>query len=153
MLTTLRSHDQYNTTIYGMNDRYRGVFGRRDVVFMNKDDLSARGLTEGDKIDIIAALYPNESPSASKTVRGFTVVTYDIPKGSVAGYYPEMNSVIALGHYDRKSGTPAYKGCRSRCAAPSDHTGKAFHPDWPAAGDSGDGSHEKIPARRIAGRA
>ncbi|WFR95150.1 FdhF/YdeP family oxidoreductase [Rhizobium tumorigenes] len=110
VLTTLRSHDQYNTTIYGMDDRYRGVFGRRDVVFMNKDDLSARGLTEGDKIDIVAAPYPNESPSASKTVRGFTVVTYDIPKGSVAGYYPEMNSVIALGHYDRKSGTPAYKG-------------------------------------------
>ncbi|MET1117171.1 MAG: FdhF/YdeP family oxidoreductase, partial [Comamonas sp.] len=78
-LMTMRSHDQYNTTIYGMDDRYRGVFGRRDVVFMNKDDLAARGLAEGDKIDIIAAKYPNECPAAEKTVRGFTVITYDIP--------------------------------------------------------------------------
>ena len=105
VLTTLRSHDQYNTTIYGLDDRYRGVFGRRDVIFMNRLDLEARGLADGDLIDI-------ESISASnaRTVSGFTAVAYDIPAGSVAGYYPEMNKVIALADYDRKSGTPAYKG-------------------------------------------
>jgi len=106
VLTTLRSHDQYNTTVYGLDDRYRGVFGRRDVIFMNAADLSARGLNDGDKIDIHAVI--SEGPDRS--VRGYTAVTYDIPVGSVGGYYPEMNAVVALSHYDQRSGTPAYKG-------------------------------------------
>ncbi|MDR7144819.1 FdhF/YdeP family oxidoreductase [Rhizobium sp. BE258] len=105
VLTTLRSHDQYNTTIYGLDDRYRGVFGRRDVIFMNRKDLEMRGLADGDLIDIEAI-----SETGGRTVAGFTAVAYDIPPGSVAGYYPEMNKVIALADYDRKSGTPAYKG-------------------------------------------
>jgi anaerobic selenocysteine-containing dehydrogenase len=106
VLTTLRSHDQYNTTVYGLDDRYRGVFGRRDVIFISAADLSARGLQEGDKIDVLAMT--TEGPERS--VRGYTAVQYDIPTGSVAGYYPEMNAVVALNDYDRKSGTPAYKG-------------------------------------------
>ncbi|MBX5167814.1 MULTISPECIES: FdhF/YdeP family oxidoreductase [unclassified Rhizobium] len=105
VLTTLRSHDQYNTTIYSLDDRYRGVFGRRDIIFMNSKDLSARGLADGDRVDIESV-----GETASKSVKGFTAVAYDIPAGSVAGYYPEMNRVIALADYDRKSGTPAYKG-------------------------------------------
>jgi molybdopterin-dependent oxidoreductase alpha subunit len=104
MLTTIRSHDQYNTTVYGLDDRYRGVFGRRDVVFMNKTDLSDRGLRDGDLIDLTATL-----SSEPRRARKFTVVEYNIPKGSVAGYYPELNVVISLGHYDRLSGTPSYK--------------------------------------------
>lgn len=104
MLTTIRSHDQYNTTVYGLDDRYRGVFGRRDVVFMNKTDLSDRGLRDGDLIDLTATL-----SSEPRRARKFTVVEYNIPKGSVAGYYPELNVVITLGHYDRLSGTPSYK--------------------------------------------
>ena len=104
VLTTLRSHDQYNTTIYGLDDRYRGVFGRRDVIFMNRQDLAARGLSDGDRIDV-----QGDAPSG-KTVKGFTAVAYDIPAGSVAGYYPEMNRIIALADYDHRSGTPAYKG-------------------------------------------
>ncbi|MBB3979725.1 molybdopterin-dependent oxidoreductase alpha subunit [Rhizobium azooxidifex] len=104
MLTTIRSHDQYNTTVYGLDDRYRGVFGRRDVVFMNKTDLDDRGLRDGDLIDLTATL-SSEPRKASK----FTVVEYNIPKGSVAGYYPELNVVITLEHYDRLSGTPSYK--------------------------------------------
>jgi molybdopterin-dependent oxidoreductase alpha subunit len=106
VLTTLRSHDQYNTTVYGLDDRYRGVFGRRDVIFMNASDLAERGLTEGDKIDIRAVT--NSGPD--RTVHGYTAVAYDIPAGSIGGYYPEMNAVVALDHYDHKSGTPAYKG-------------------------------------------
>lgn len=109
VLTTLRSHDQYNTTVYGLDDRYRGVFGRRDVVFMNKDDLAARGLADGDIIDLQAALH-KDSGREGKAARGLTAIAYDIPRGSIAGYYPEMNSVISLDHYDRVSGTPAYKG-------------------------------------------
>ena len=105
VLTTLRSHDQYNTTIYSLDDRYRGVFGRRDIILMNKVDLSARGLADGDRVDIESVV-----KTGGKSVRGFTAVAYDIPSGSVAGYYPEMNRVIALADYDRKSGTPAYKG-------------------------------------------
>ncbi|MDQ0390894.1 FdhF/YdeP family oxidoreductase [Labrys monachus] len=105
VLTTLRSHDQYNTTIYSLDDRYRGVFGRRDVIFMNMRDLAARGLVDGDRIDIVGI-----GDASDKAVSGFTAVAYDIPAGSIAGYYPEMNKVIALTDYDRRSGTPAYKG-------------------------------------------
>ncbi len=104
MLTTIRSHDQYNTTVYGLNDRYRGVFGRRDVVFMNKTDLADRGLRDGDLIDLTATL-----SSEPRKARKFTVVEYNIPRGSVAGYYPELNVVVTLEHYDRLSGTPSYK--------------------------------------------
>ena len=104
MLTTIRSHDQYNTTVYGLDDRYRGVFGRRDVVFMNKADLADRGLRDGDLVDLTATL-SREPRKASK----FTVVEYNIPKGSAAGYYPELNVMITLEHYDRLSGTPSYK--------------------------------------------
>jgi molybdopterin-dependent oxidoreductase alpha subunit len=107
VLTTLRSHDQYNTTIYGMDDRYRGVFGRRDVIFMNKEDLAKRGLSDGDIINV------ESLPTADgrlRAARGLTAVEYNIPRGSVAGYYPEMNTLIALSDYDRLSGTPAYKG-------------------------------------------
>jgi anaerobic selenocysteine-containing dehydrogenase len=106
-LTTIRSHDQYNTTIYGLDDRYRGVFGRRDVIFMNKDDLAKRGLVDGAIIDV------ESLPTAGgrlRAARGLLAVEYNIPRGSVAGYYPEMNALIALSDYDRLSGTPAYKG-------------------------------------------
>jgi anaerobic selenocysteine-containing dehydrogenase len=107
VLTTIRSHDQYNTTVYGLDDRYRGVFGRRDVIFMNKDDLARRGLKDGDRIDIRGLVGLKQ---ATHLVRGFTAVEYNIPKGSVAGYYPEMNAVVSLRHYDPLSGTPSYKG-------------------------------------------
>jgi anaerobic selenocysteine-containing dehydrogenase len=107
VLTTLRSHDQYNTTIYGMDDRYRGVFGRRDVIFMNKDDLAKRGLSDGDIINVVAL---PSTDGKSRSARGLTAIEYDIPRGSIAGYYPEMNALIALSAYDRISGTPAYKG-------------------------------------------
>jgi molybdopterin-dependent oxidoreductase alpha subunit len=107
VLTTIRSHDQYNTTVYGLDDRYRGVFGRRDVIFMNKDDLARRGLKDGDRIDIRGLVGLKQ---VTHLVRGFTAVEYNIPKGSVAGYYPEMNAVVSLRHYDPLSGTPSYKG-------------------------------------------
>lgn len=101
ILTTIRSHDQYNTTIYGMNDRYRGITGRRDVIFANADDLSARGLAHGDRVDVRA--------DEGRVLEGYTVVAHTIARGSLAAYYPEANCLIALDDHDRKSGTPSYK--------------------------------------------
>jgi molybdopterin-dependent oxidoreductase alpha subunit len=104
-LTTIRSHDQYNTTIYGLDDRYRGVFGRRDVVFMNEIDLAARGLEHGDVVDIETAL----PDGAALRLQGLTAIAYDIARGSVAAYYPEANAIVPLAYHDPQSGTPSYK--------------------------------------------
>ncbi len=100
-LTTVRSHDQYNTTIYGLNDRYRGVTGRRDVIFANADDLAAMGLAHGDLVDVVAR--------SGRVLAKQTVLAHAISRGSVAAYYPEANGLIALDDYDRQSGTPSYK--------------------------------------------
>jgi molybdopterin-dependent oxidoreductase alpha subunit len=107
-LTTIRSHDQYNTTIYGMNDRYRGITGRRDVVFVNERDLSSRGLKHGDLVDL-AVVTGAGSKSGERAMRNLTAVAYNIAQGSIATYYPEANVLVALDHYDARSGTPSYK--------------------------------------------
>jgi molybdopterin-dependent oxidoreductase alpha subunit len=104
-LTTIRSHDQYNTTIYGLDDRYRGVFGRRDVLFINEADLAARNLEHGDLIDVETAL-PLDNRLC---LVGLTAVAYDIAQGSVAAYYPEANALVPLRYHDAQSGTPSYK--------------------------------------------
>jgi molybdopterin-dependent oxidoreductase alpha subunit len=113
-LTTLRSHDQYNTTIYGLDDRYRGITGRRDVIFIHEDDLAARGLQHGDLIDVEAISQPAAEPL---TIRGYTAVAYPIAAGSAAMYYPEGNALIALENHDARSGTPAYKSVPVRIRA------------------------------------
>jgi molybdopterin-dependent oxidoreductase alpha subunit len=107
-LTTIRSHDQYNTTIYGMNDRYRGITGRRDVVFVNERDLGRRGLKHGDLVDITALPDAGSKPG-TRVMHNLTAVAFDIAEGSIATYYPEANVLVALDHYDVKSGTPSYK--------------------------------------------
>jgi molybdopterin-dependent oxidoreductase alpha subunit len=104
-LTTIRSHDQYNTTIYGLDDRYRGVFGRRDVVFIHKDDLAAHNIQHGDAIDIETAL-PSGAPLR---LEGFTAIAHNIARGSIAAYYPEANGLVPLAYHDPQSGTPSYK--------------------------------------------
>ncbi|MEN4921000.1 FdhF/YdeP family oxidoreductase [Achromobacter spanius] len=103
-LTTLRSHDQYNTTIYGLDDRYRGVFGRRDVLFMNAADLKRHGIEHGDVVDIATSL-----PGQSHRQLRLTAIAYDIAPGSVGAYYPEANNLCPLDYQDKASGTPAYK--------------------------------------------
>jgi molybdopterin-dependent oxidoreductase alpha subunit len=108
VLTTIRSHDQYNTTLYGLNDRYRGITGRRDVIFVNERDLSKRGLNHGDLVDV-AVDTPANSDLSERILRGLTAVAHKIAEGSVAAYYPEANVLVALDHYDAKSGTPSYK--------------------------------------------
>jgi molybdopterin-dependent oxidoreductase alpha subunit len=107
-LTTIRSHDQYNTTIYGLNDRYRGIKGRRDVVFVNERDLASRGLKHGDLVDL-AVVSDAPSKADERAMRNLTAVAYHIAQGSIAAYYPEANVLVALDHYDAKSGTPSYK--------------------------------------------
>ncbi|KRA03205.1 FdhF/YdeP family oxidoreductase [Achromobacter sp. Root565] len=103
-LTTLRSHDQYNTTIYGLDDRYRGVFGRRDVLFMNASDLARHGIAHGDEVDIITSL-----PGQTHRRLRLTAVRHDIAAGSVGAYYPEANNLCPLDYQDTASGTPSYK--------------------------------------------
>ena len=107
-LTTIRSHDQYNTTIYGMNDRYRGITGRRDVVFVNERDLGNRGLKHGDLVDL-SVVPETEANPGERVMRNLTAVAYNIARGSIATYYPEANVLVALDHCDVKSGTPSYK--------------------------------------------
>jgi anaerobic selenocysteine-containing dehydrogenase len=123
-LTTIRSHDQYNTTIYGLDDRYRGVFGRRDVLFVNEEDLAARKLEHGDLVDVETAL----SSGNPLRLAGLTAVGYDIARGSVAAYYPEANVLVPLTYYDEQSGTPSYKSVPvriSRSARAADQVGPA----------------------------
>ena len=103
-LITLRSHDQYNTTIYALDDRYRGVFGRRDVLFMNEDDMAQSGLEHGDRVDIETAL-----PGSVQRLKDITVVAYSIAPGTVGAYYPEANVLVPLDYLDKDSGTPSYK--------------------------------------------
>ncbi|SJK83801.1 FdhF/YdeP family oxidoreductase [Halomonas elongata] len=103
-LVTIRSHDQYNTTIYAMDDRYRGVFGRRDVLFMSKSDLQDRGLQQGDLVNI-------ETVSDGEALHydGLTAIEYSIAPGTIAAYYPEANRLVPLDYIDKDSGTPSYK--------------------------------------------
>ena len=108
VLATLRSHDQYNTTIYGMNDRYRGITGRRDVAFLSQAEADARGLVEGDVINI-QALDDHGKPSEGRTMYGLTVVVYSMATGSIGAYLPEANVLLSLDAVDTKSLTPAYK--------------------------------------------
>ncbi|WP_333849231.1 FdhF/YdeP family oxidoreductase [Leclercia sp.] len=103
-LVTLRSHDQYNTTIYALDDRYRGVFGRRDVLFMNEEDMQQLGLEHGDRVDITTAL-----PDSQQRLDDITLVAYNIAPGTVAAYYPEANVLVPLNYLDKESGTPSYK--------------------------------------------
>jgi molybdopterin-dependent oxidoreductase alpha subunit len=103
-LATLRSHDQYNTTIYTLDDRYRGVFGGRMVVFMNELDMRARGIAEGDPVDIESL-----ADDKRRVVSGFWAKAHSIAAGSVGAYYPETNPLLPLAYHDVKSGTPAAK--------------------------------------------
>src|SRR6516165_7842709 len=104
-LSTLRSHDQYNSTIYTNNDRYRGVYGQRDVLFLNEKEMRKRNLLQGDRVDVQTLA----SDGIARVVRNFAVVRYNIPDDSCAAYYPEANPLIPMHLYDRQSGTPAAK--------------------------------------------
>lgn len=104
-LQTLRSHDQYNTTIYGLDDRYRGVYGQREVLFIHPDDMGDLGLNDGDRVDIETIWHDG----ITRKVSGFKLVAYDIPRGNLAAYYPETNPLVPLGSVGDGTGTPTSK--------------------------------------------
>ncbi|MGY2573832.1 FdhF/YdeP family oxidoreductase [Vibrio sp. C8] len=105
ILQTIRSHDQYNTTLYGLNDRYRGVFGMREVLFVNEDDIAKLGFKNGDKVDMVSLW----EDGVTRKVQGFTLVAYDIPRGQAAAYYPETNPLVPLDSYGERTFTPTSK--------------------------------------------
>lgn len=105
VLQTFRSHDQYNTTVYGLDDRYRGIYGERRVVFVNPADLAEIGAEAGDRLDIIG----HHDDGVAREAESFRVVPYDIPRGSVAGYYPELNVLVPASKAGDKSDTPTSK--------------------------------------------
>ncbi|MEY9872526.1 molybdopterin-dependent oxidoreductase alpha subunit [Streptacidiphilus sp. MAP12-33] len=104
-LGTMRSHDQWNTTIYSDNDRYRGIKNLRTLVFMNRDDMRERGIAEFDRVDITATA----RDGSTRSVEGYLAVPYDIPRGCAAGYMPEMNVLCAIGDYSTQSDQPIMK--------------------------------------------
>lgn len=104
-LTTVRSHDQYNTTIYGLDDRYRGVFGERRVLFANADDITALGLRAGDRVDLESLC----DDGVQRRARRFLLVEYDIPRGCLAAYYPETNGLVPLSSFADHARTPTSK--------------------------------------------
>ncbi len=104
MMMTIRSHDQYNTTIYGLDDRYRGIKGNRYVVLMNQKDIEKLGFDLKQKVNIIS-----DSDGETRIVEDFTVMSYEIPRGCVATYFPEANPLVPIGHVALKSNTPASK--------------------------------------------
>jgi molybdopterin-dependent oxidoreductase alpha subunit len=104
LLTTIRSHDQFNTTVYGLDDRYRGIHGGRRVIFLHADDLRERGLADGDPVDVTS-----HHDGEERHARGFRAVAYDVPRGCAAAYFPEANVLVPLGSVSEGSNTPTSK--------------------------------------------
>ena len=104
LMMTIRSHDQFNTTIYGLDDRYRGIHGGRRVIFMNRDDIAEAGLKDRQLVNLTSHFQDER-----RTVRDFSVIPYDIPRRCTATYYPETNPLVALGSVAEISNTPASK--------------------------------------------
>ncbi|QHE70174.1 FdhF/YdeP family oxidoreductase [Rhodococcus sp. WAY2] len=109
ILQTMRSHDQYNTTIYGLDDRYRGVKGGRRVLFINTDDLAVLGFTDGDRVDLVSEWTTPDGTVEERRADDFRLVPYPTPVGNAAAYYPETNPLIPLDHVAAVSNTPVSK--------------------------------------------
>ncbi len=104
VMMTIRTHDQFNTTVYGLDDRYRGVYGGRRVVFMNADDIAAANLVQGQFVDLT-----NRHGGMERVAQHFMVAPYRIPRGCVATYFPEGNVLVPVGSVAAKSNTPTSK--------------------------------------------
>jgi len=112
LLQTMRSHDQYNTTIYGLNDRYRGVKAGRRVILVHPEDLRERGISDGEIVDIVS-----EWEDGERVVKRFRATSYPTARGCAAAYYPETNPLVPLGARAEGSGTPASKSLIVRLQA------------------------------------
>ncbi|MFL1011442.1 FdhF/YdeP family oxidoreductase [Flavisericum labens] len=104
IMMTIRSHDQFNTTIYGLDDRYRGIFNERRIIFMNQEDMKTRNLEDQQVVDL-KSVFNN----VTRTVKNFKVVAYDIPKNCCATYFPETNPLVPLDNFAHTAKTPASK--------------------------------------------
>jgi len=104
IMMTIRSHDQFNTHLYGLDDRYRGVFNGRRVVFMNAEDVAVAGLQRGQLVDLTS-----HHEGEERTARGFQVVPYNIPRGCTATYFPEGNALVSINSVAERSNTPVSK--------------------------------------------
>ncbi len=119
---TLRSNDQFNTTIYGYDDRFRGVSGTRTVIFMNRNDIIRLGFAAGDWVTLTTAV----EPEIPRQVGPMQIIAYDIPQGCSAAYYPECNPLVPLWHHAERSKVPAAKSVPivlSRAAPPANSNG------------------------------
>jgi anaerobic selenocysteine-containing dehydrogenase len=105
LMMTIRSHDQFNTTIYSLNDRYRGIYNERRIIFMNRDDMNSRNLTDNDVVDLY-----NHHDGIERVAPNFIAVAYPIPKGCTATYFPEANVLVPITSVALKSNTPTSKG-------------------------------------------
>ena len=106
---TIRSHDQFNTTIYGLNDRYRGVYNERRILFMNSEDMKTANLNKLDVVNITSTY-----DGTVRTAYKFKVIPYAIPRGDVAAYFPETNILVPYNHFADKSRTPISKSIKVR---------------------------------------
>ena len=112
-LMTIRSNDQFNTTVYGYSDRFHGIEGTRDVVLMNPDDIADAGLSDGQTVRLVTDFDDN----IDRRLGGLTLTAYKLPRGTIAGYYPECNVLVPLSLHDTLSGTPASKSIPVRIEA------------------------------------
>lgn len=120
LMMTIRSHDQFNTTIYGMNDRYRGIHNERRVIFMNEKDISQNGLEPGSVVDLIS-----DKDGTIRQAHNFIVVPFSIPEKCTATYFPETNVLVPIGSVADKSNTPVSKSVVIRIRPAAKNTGKA----------------------------
>ena len=104
-LITVRSNDQFNTTVYGYEDRLRGIYGTRKVVLMHDDDMARLSISDGEIVDLIG----EAGDGIERLMRGFRAIKYDVPPGSCAGYYPECNPLLPLWHHAERSHGSAAK--------------------------------------------
>jgi anaerobic selenocysteine-containing dehydrogenase len=103
-MMTIRSHNQFNTTVYDHDDRYRGIYGYRRVILMNREDMQSFGISEGEPVTITSHFH-----GETRTAPNFLAIPYEIPKRCAATYFPEANVLVPVGHYAEKSRTPVSK--------------------------------------------
>jgi len=104
-LMTMRSHDQFNTTVYDTNDRYRGIENKRRIIFLNEKDINKLGFKNGDHVNIQS----HSKDNVKREVLNFEIVSYDIKEGCAGAYFPEATPLVSIEHFDKKSFTPSYK--------------------------------------------
>ena len=124
LLQTLRSHDQFNTTIYGLDDRYRGIKGGRRVVFVHPDDITYLGHADGDLVDLVSEW----SDGSERRAPDFRIVAYEQPRGCAAAYYPETNPLVPLDSTAEGSNTPTSKSVIVRLEPPAGRGGGVSDP-------------------------